>query len=129
MIADSTTWYLGTVYYGYNYRLAKYTDTSMNRLTSSTASAKVGLLRYGELMAGQFKVGYINNDFTDNTTAFWTLTKNTIDYVRYIYTSSTSYGSIPQTAYGIKPSMNLKSNVVITDGEGTLQKPFKLSVQ
>ena len=129
MIADSTTWYLGTVYYGYNYRLAKYTDTSMNRLTSSTASAKVGLLRFGELMAGQFKVGYINNAFTDNTTAFWTLTKNTIDYVRYIYTSSTSYGAIPQTAYGIKPSMNLKSNVVITDGEGTLQKPFKLSVQ
>ena len=54
MIEDSTTWYLGTVGSGASYKLAKYTDTVMSSLTSSTTEAKVGLLRFGELMSGQF---------------------------------------------------------------------------
>ena len=41
MIEDSTTWYLGTVEDGVNYRLCKYTDTAMSSLTSSTTNAKV----------------------------------------------------------------------------------------
>ena len=56
MIEDSTTWYLGTVGSGVSYKLAKYTDTTGTILTSSTASSKVGLLRLGELMAGQFDI-------------------------------------------------------------------------
>lgn len=32
-------------------------------------------------------------------------------------------------ASGIKPSMNLKSNVIITGGEGTLQNPFTLALE
>ncbi len=127
MIEGNTTWYLGTVGSGVNYRLAKYTDTSMSSLTSSQARTNVGLLRFGELMAGQFKKGYINDTITDNTSTYWTLTKNSATYVRYIYNSSTAYGTSPQNVYGIQPSMNLKSNIVITDGEGTLQKPFKLN--
>ena len=54
MIEESTTWYLGTVGEGASYKLAKYTDTNMSSTTSSTIDAKVGLLRFGELMAGQF---------------------------------------------------------------------------
>src|SRR5699024_11197745 len=53
MIEDSTTWYLGTVGSGTSYKLAKYTNTTDNVLTPSTTTAKVGLLRLVELMAGQ----------------------------------------------------------------------------
>ena len=67
MIEDNTTWYLGTVGYGASYKLAKYTDTTGNTLISSTTDAKVGLLRIGELMAGQF-------DRYENNTDYWTLT-------------------------------------------------------
>ncbi len=56
MIEDNTTWYLGTVGFGTNYKLAKYQDATGNSLTTTTAIAKVGLLRLGELMAGQFGV-------------------------------------------------------------------------
>ncbi len=63
MIEDSTTWYLGTVGSGASYKLAKYTDTVMSSLTSSTTEAKVGLLRFGELMSGQFD-RYSNNTAT-----------------------------------------------------------------
>ena len=67
MIEDNTTWYLGTVGYGTSYKLAKYTDTTGTTLTSSTTTAKVGLLRLGELMAGQF-------DRSANNASYWLLT-------------------------------------------------------
>ena len=66
MIEESSTWYLGTVGDGVNYRLAKYIDTSMSEYAAST-EAKVGLLRLGELMAGQF-------DSYENNVSYWILT-------------------------------------------------------
>ena len=123
MIEDSTTWYLGTVSGGLSYKLAKYTNETDNVLTSSTTTSKVGLLRYGELMTGQF-------DIYDNNTNYWTLTPYTSGLVlniEYIAVALNVYDS--KTAAGIKPSMNLKSNVVITGGDGTKDNPFTLKLQ
>ena len=121
MIEDSTTWYLGKVGNGTSYKLAKYTDTNMSSTTSSTIDAKVGLLRIGELMAGQF-------DRYGNNTDYWTLTPYNayrVWYVNYIgYAGSNS----PSRAYGVRPSINLKSNVVITGGDGTKNNPFTLEL-
>ena len=122
MIEDSTTWYLGTVGDGTSYKLAKYTDTIDNILTSSTTTAKVGLLRFGELMAGQFD-GYGNN------TAYWTLTPYSSSYVRLVNNSGyVDYDSPSSDSYGARPSMNLKSNVVITSGDGTKNNPFQIEL-
>ena len=122
MIEDNTTWYLGTVGQGMSYKLAKYTDINMSSLTSSTTSTIVGLLRFGELMAGQF-------DRDDNNTTYWTLTPYSVSFVR----SESNYGYAnnddPSTVNGIRPSLNLKSNVVITSGDGTLQNPFTLALE
>ena len=124
MISDSTTWYLGTVNLGENYRLAKYADSSMSNLTSSQTNAKVGLLRMGELMAGQF-----NNS---NNTNYWTLTYCAQNGSSNICTVSidgnSSTDSSSYLPLGIRPSMNLKSNVQITSGDGTLQNPFTLEL-
>ena len=123
MIEDSTTWYLGTVSGGLSYKLAKYTNETDNVLTSSTTTSKVGLLRYGELMTGQF-------DIYDNNTNYWTLTPYTSGLVlniEYIAVALNVYDS--KTAAGIKSSMNLKSNVVITGGDGTKDNPFTLKLQ
>ena len=122
MIEDSTTWYLGTVGSYISHKLAKYTDTTSNTLTSSTTTAKVGLLRLGELMAGQF-------DRNGNNTYYWTLTPyNSSSYVRSVRHNGNVGISDPALAGGISPSLNLKSNVVITSGDGTLQNPFTLEL-
>ena len=117
MIEDNTTWYLGTVGYG-NYKLAKYQDATSSNLTTSTTTAKVGLLRLGELMAGQF-------DKSRNNLNLWTLTP---DYsgagVRYI---NYSCGTSPAYSYGLRSSMNLKSTVKIVSGTGTKLDPFVVS--
>ncbi len=121
MIEDSTTWYLGTVGKGASYKLAKYTDVTGNTLTSSTTTAKVGLLRFGELMSSQFD-RYGNNKY------YWTLTPFSSSIVRHVdfYGSASNYSPSRYSA-GVRPSVNLKSNVVITGGDGTKNNPFELS--
>ena len=121
MIEDNTTWYLGTVGDGISYKLAKYTNTTDNILTSSTANAKVGLLRFGELMTGQFDIfGY--------TRSYWTLTPYNSDII-----SVDGYGNRRilgvRNVDGIRPSLNLKSKVIITSGNGTLQNPFQITLK
>ena len=117
MIEDNTTWYLGTVSSGQNYRLAKYTDTSMGSFTPNVTLAKVGLLRLGELMAGQF----------DRKPRYWLLTNNN-NYVKYLDINSFIYDAYPKTSYGIKPVLNLKSNVIIISGDGTKNNPFEIKL-
>ena len=120
MIENNTTWYLGAVANGQNYKLAKYTDINMTSLTSNTTIAKVGLLRFGELMAGQF-VEYVSDTYS------WTLTPgDTSYYVRIIFSNGYGANFAPWNPYNIRPSINLKSNVIITDGDGTLQNPFEI---
>ena len=121
MIEDNTTWYLGTVGSGTNYRLAKYQDATSSNLTTSTTTAKVGLLRLGELMTGQF-------DKLGNNTGYWTLTPIANLYVRYVgwQGSYSDYGRM--SSFGSRPAMNLKANVIITGGDGTKNSPFKIKL-
>ena len=122
MIEPSTTWYLGTVGDGTSYKLAKYADINMSSTTSSTTEARVGLLRLGELMSGQF-------DRYGNNTTYWTLTPYSTSSVRYVdYRGYASYKS-PRNAYGVRPSMNLKSSVMITGGSDTKSDPFTIALQ
>ena len=120
MIENNTTWYLGTVGSGANYKLAKYQDTTGSNLTTSTTTAKVGLLRIGELMAGQF-------DKYGNTTTYWILTPFDIFNVRIVDSYGTSNINSPAYSNGSRPSMNLKSTVKIVSGTGTKSDPFVIS--
>ena len=119
MIEDNTTWYLGTVS-GTNYKLAKYQDTTSGSLTTATTTAKVGLLRLGELMAGQFDK-YVNNTY------YWTLTPYSTSYVRRVNDSGDGSYNGPANSRGSRPSMNLKSTVKIVSGTGTKSSPFTIS--
>ena len=124
MIEDNTTWYLGTVGSGSSssYKNAKYTDASGTAITSNIAEAKVGLLRFGELMAGQF-------DRYGNNTTYWTLTPYSSSDVRFVNINGSAYSnSLSSDSSGVRPSVNLKSNVQITSGTGTESDPFVLTL-
>ena len=124
MIEDSATWYLGTVGSGssYSYKNAKYTDASGTAITSNVAEAKVGLLRFGELMSGQF-------DRYGNNTYYWTLTPYSSSNVRFVsINGNANYNSPSSFSFGVRPSVNLKSSVRIVDGDGTLNSPFEIQL-
>ena len=123
MIEDNTTWYLGTVGSGVNYRLAKYQDATSSSLTQATTTAKIGLLRLGELMAGQF-------DNEGNNSTYWILTPFSTSSVRNVYNNGCyggNYSIGPANSYGSRPSMNLKSTVKIVSGTGIKSDPFVIS--
>ena len=124
MIEDSTTWYLGQVgfFTSFSYKLAKYADETGNELTASTTIAKVGLLRHGELLTGPVKVG--NYD-----TSYWILTSSAGNSVDYINFDGKMESLNPPGAYRVRPASNLKSNVIITGGDGTKENPFTLALQ
>ncbi len=121
MIEDNITWYLGTVASDKNYKLAKYTDETMSNLTSNITRAKVGLLRLGELMTGQFDKNSANGN------GYWLLSPRNMTIV-YVVSDAGNINTIPAPTYGIKPSLNLKSNIIITGGDGTLQNPFEIEL-
>ena len=120
MIEDNTTWYLGAVGSGASYKLAKYKDTNMSHYAIST-DAKVGLLRVGELMAGQVEK-YNNNK------NYYFLTPYNSSQIRGMDVNGNSYNYSVTNVFGIRPSLNLKSNVVITGGDGTKEKPFQIEL-
>ncbi len=120
MIEDNTTWYLGTVGNSASYKLAKYTDINMSGYAANT-DAKVGLLRLGELMAGQFNI-------YDNNIKYWTLTQSGPSYINYVNNDSSILTYFQSVAIGVKTALNLKSNVIITSGDGTLQNPFTIEL-
>ena len=121
MMEESTTWYLGTVGNGESYRLAKYSSATGSDFTTNTTTAQVGLLRLGELMAGQF-------DRYGNNSEYWTLTPYSTSHVHYVNSDGYENYYSPSRMYGVRPSMNLKSNVIITGGSGTKSDPFVLAV-
>ena len=71
-------------------------------------------------MTGQFQV------YTASV-GYWTLTKNSTQML-VVIKDNRGYSYYPTALYGIKPALNLKSNVIITGGDGTLQNPFEIEL-
>ncbi len=129
MIEDNTIWYLGTVENG-SYKLAKYNDATGNNITSTITTDKVGLLRYGELMASQSE-RYAEKDtalITNLTISYWTLNPYSSQYVYAISAYNSAYAYELSDEIGIRPALNLKHNVIITSGTGTKSDPFTIEL-
>ena len=105
---------------GTSYRLIKYTDTTMNEeSTNYYVDSEIGLLRVGELMAGQF-------DTINNNTEYWLL-NSTDSSVYNVETDGRLYTAAPANAiYGIKPALFIRPYAVITGGTGTKTDPFTI---
>ena len=122
MIEENTTWYLGTVFSGYNYKLAKYSNLNTHDLVTNVATTKVGMLRIGELLNGSFE----NYEYSSS---IWTLTPTGDDMLRRIgYNGDAFYVKPNEAGNTVKPTFNLKSNVVITGGDGTKNNPFTVKL-
>lgn len=69
-------------------------------------------------MAGQF-------DRSANNTTYYLLTPYSASYVLCVYNTGDTGYRYPTDIYdGVRPSLNLKSSVTITAGDGTKNNPF-----
>lgn len=65
--------------------------------------------------------GYLNDKL------YWyLLTPYSTSSVRYVTTSSLTYGSPSGSAYGIRPAVNLRPSIKISGGSGTESDPYRL---
>jgi hypothetical protein len=118
MIVDGI-WYLGTVGDA-NYSLSKCTTAGINCTKNATSvTAKVGLLRLGEELSGQFTS-------SGNNATYWLLTPYSASYVRGVCSNGSAYYGGPTYTVGVRPSINLKSSVKITGGAGTKSNPYTI---
>ena len=123
MIKDNSTWYVGRLLFGENYKLIKYSNAVDNTInTNNIIKLKIGLLRVGELFASQ-------SSHWSETAGYWTLTSYDNGKVNNIGNAGDVYRNDYNFNQGIKPAMNLKSNVVITGGDGTKSNPFTVALQ
>ena len=127
MIEENAIWYNDLIEQGENYKLVKYTDTSGSSFNPISVDAKIGLLRYGELMSGQFnRYGLREGGNTDkNNVTYWLLNSYSSSLHRYSSVNGDCAANNPTAvSFGIKPTFYLKPTVVITEGTGTKENPF-----
>ena len=81
-------------------------------------------------MSGQFERYAVKGGSasTGLTTSYWTLTPYDSSQLRYVYRSGYAHYGSPSRAFGVRPSINLKSNVVITGGTGLKNDPFTIEL-
>ena len=123
MISENTVWYWSSVSDGESYKLAKYKNTNGDELISNTSIDTIGLLRLGELMTGQFnRYTSRENVNTGLTSKYWLNTMEG-DKNKYVQDKG-GLGIAASGDSGLKLAFNLKSNVIITGGDGTKNNPF-----
>ncbi len=93
------------------------------KTTSVWNSGYVGLPRYGELFASQQGNGY------DSSSDIWLITPYSSSLVWIVNNYGTANNYFPSFTRGARPSINLKSNVVITGGSGTKSDPFTIALK
>ena len=120
-----------------DYKKFIVTDAKWNA-TMTTSSSKppettivedaVGLLNYYEYVTSyrgaSSSTGYLNNGLH-----WWTLTPYSSSYVRCVSSNGSGSNHSPSSdSFGVRPSVNLKSNVQITSGTGTKTDPFTIEL-
>ena len=125
MVEKDTIWYLGNMTKASdNYKLSKYKDENGNNLSDNTSVATVGLLRFSELMSTQSENAHYNK-----TLSTLTIIEHLSLFIGISQYGGGAYNTDNTMIFAIRPALNLKSNVIITSGDGTKENPFELSVQ
>ena len=122
-----------TLYIGdYNMDGEHYEDVQ-----DETLQANVGLPTIGEMFSGNdidlgtssiktfVDVKTIENPTTSSS--YWTMNR----YITFFVHNATSDGDLsysrPESAFGVRPVMFLKNNLIFTGGDGTAQNPYTLN--
>ena len=120
-----TTWYQGdAIDYGF-----KYTDVLNS--TSNGVTAKVGLIRVGEMLASQSSTiltkNYTAASSYNNATSYWLMNKYTSTSDAWGVNSDgyANYSGVTST-YGVRPVIKVKTDLTISKGNGTWNSPYEI---
>ena len=127
---ESSSYYIKQVPYGTNYKNSLCNTNNTNETTKTCTKTTtiwtglVGIPRYGEMFASQQGSGY------NSSSNIWLITPYGSSGVWYV--NDSGYGGNnynPSNSYAARPSIFLKSNIVITGGTGTKSNPFTIALK
>jgi hypothetical protein len=99
------------------------TNISTKPAETTMVGASVGLLNsyeyYNAYKNSRPNTGYLNNGYY-----WWLLNPNNASYVRHVINVGAGLYAAPRNTYGVRPSINLKSDVKIISGSGTESDPY-----
>ena len=111
VLADST----------WDYTTYETTTATKAEPVNYVEGEKVGLLTIYDF----YKVGTGSSSFLNNGYYWWTMSPQTDNsYVWYVGGSGTASNYSPTNSRGARPSVNLKSDIQITGGDGTKSNPY-----
>ncbi len=124
------TYYLGTVGSNTSYKnaicsVSNTTDTTKecSKTSSTWNNGYVGLPRVGEMFSAQLA----DKQNGSSVSAIWLITPYSSSQVRSVSsTGYLSYASPGSYSNGVRPSINLKSDILISSGEGTFEIPYDI---
>ena len=124
------TYYLGEYGSGVSYKntICKTSNTIDTVIacekiddTNKIYTGYVGVLRVGEMFSSQLGSGYATSSGT------WLITPYSSSSVRSVGSDGSSGGNSPgSNTRAVRPSLNLKSTILILGGDGTLEHPFEI---
>ena len=127
---DKGTYYIKSTSGSYSYKNSlcdtdNTTETTKNctKTTSIWNTEYVGLPRYGEMFASQ------QGDGVDSSSPIWLITPYSSSSVWRVESYGDAYTRNPSDTFAARPSIYLKSNVVITGGSGTKSNPFTIALK
>ena len=110
--------------------------TVENEKGNQALTNPIGLITGDELMLGGLSDGYLNRlSYTYSSSHYWTMTPSYYEAAYSVargigvHTEGYAYFFWISSPYGIRPVINLASNVEISGGIGTQNDPFVLSVE
>ena len=124
IIVEDSTWNITTS----SSNNTKLSETTLINNSTIGKNTPVGLLNsyeyYLSYKNASDSYAYLNIGY-----CWWLLNPYSSSNVWYV--SSRGYANIntPSCAYGTRPSINLKSNIVITGGSGTKSNPFTIALK
>ena len=126
---DKGTYYIKVISSGFyknflcNTNNTTETTKDCVKTTSIWNSGYVGLPRYGEMFASQQGNG------SNGSSIIWLITPYSSSSVWGVDDNGNAYNYYPSITDGVRPSINLKSNIVITGGSGTKSNPFTIALK
>ncbi len=127
---DKGTYYIKEISRGTSYKNSLCNTNNTTEITKDCVKTTsiwntgyVGLPRYGEMFASQQGGGY------SGSSSMWLITPSSSS--RVYYTEKTGDVSFIKlsTTIAARPSIYLKSNIVITGGDGTKSNPFTIALK
>ena len=93
---------------------------------TSTVTDVVGLLNMYEYQSSYHGTTY-SNGYLNNGLDWWTLTPYDSTDVHLVESFGNARNWSSSNSKGARPAINLKSNIKIVDGDGTIDNPYRLN--